>query len=244
MMASQPCTFCEWLLRELLNENVNMGVQNNYFVRKRPFSMGWNGGYGFKNSKKIKYRSLREKTTPFLHTKWPGGRLMPYSYRAVRLCLLRPLRMRIWAKFARISRELRAHLAQFSRTDMHIFTITTQVLLAMNPPNVLCSLFALFAASGTLTKGMYIVEVTKGPLAGPPSQLLYGQRALPTHGPLCDVPPLCTEAVVYGVIVNDNLHVAPHALEPTVAAFHGEALKFGEVSPLAGKTVHVVNPQM
>ena len=33
--------------------------------------MGWDAGYGFKNSKKIKYRSLREKTTPFLHTRWP-----------------------------------------------------------------------------------------------------------------------------------------------------------------------------
>ena len=92
---------------------------------------------------------------------------MPYSYCAVRLCLLRPLRMRIWAKFARILRELRANLAQFSRTGMHIFTTTKQVLFAMNRPNVLCS---LFAASETLTKGMYIVEVTKGPLAGPPSQ--------------------------------------------------------------------------
>ena len=76
----------------------------------------------------------------------------------------------------------------------------------MNCPNVLCSLFALFAASETLRKGMDIVEVTKGPLAGPPSQLLYGHWALPTHGPLCDVPPLRTEAVVYGVVVNDNLH--------------------------------------
>ena len=76
----------------------------------------------------------------------------------------------------------------------------------MNCPNVLCSLVALFAASKTLRKGMYIVEVTKGPLAGPPSQLLYGHWALPTHGPLCDVPPLRMEAVVYGVVVNDNLH--------------------------------------
>ena len=32
----------------------------------------------------------------------------------------------------------------------------------MNCPNVLCSLFALFAASETLRKGMYIVEVTMG----------------------------------------------------------------------------------
>ena len=65
------CTLCEWPLRQLLNENANMGVQNNYFVRKRPFSMGWNGGYGFKNYKKIKCRFLREKTTPLLHTGWP-----------------------------------------------------------------------------------------------------------------------------------------------------------------------------
>ena len=46
------CTLCEWPLRELLNENANMGIQNNYFVRKGHFSMGRNGGYGFKNSKK------------------------------------------------------------------------------------------------------------------------------------------------------------------------------------------------
>ena len=92
---------------------------------------------------------------------------MPYLYCAVRLGLLRPLRMRIWAKFARISREDRANSAQFSRAGMHIFTITNQGLFAMNRPNVLWSLFALFAASETLTKGIYIVEVTKGPLAGP-----------------------------------------------------------------------------
>ena len=65
------CTLCESPLRELLNERANMGTQNNYFARKRPFSMGWNGGYGFKNSKKIKYRSLREKTTPVPYTAWP-----------------------------------------------------------------------------------------------------------------------------------------------------------------------------
>ena len=76
----------------------------------------------------------------------------------------------------------------------------------MNCPNVLCSLFALLAASEMLCKGMYIVEVTKVPLAGSPSQLLYGHWALPTHGPLCDAPALRTEAVVYGVVVNDNLH--------------------------------------
>ena len=52
------CTLCELPLRELLNERANMGTQNNYFVRKRPFSMGWNGGYGFKNSKKIKHIGL------------------------------------------------------------------------------------------------------------------------------------------------------------------------------------------
>ena len=71
MGVAVACTLCELPLRELLNERANMGTQNNYFVRKRPFSMGWNGGYGFKNSKKIKYRSLREKTTPFPYTAWP-----------------------------------------------------------------------------------------------------------------------------------------------------------------------------
>ena len=98
------------------------------------------------------------------------------------------------------------NLAQFSRTGMHIFTITKHVLFAMNHPNVLCS--PLFAACETLSMGMCTVEVTRGPLAGPPSQLLYGQRVLPTHGPLGDVPPLRTEAVVYGVVVNDNLHTS------------------------------------
>ena len=127
---------------------------------------------------------------------------MPFSYCAVRLCLLRHLRMRIWDKFAQSSREFGPIFAY-----RYAFTITrTSTSPAMNCPNVLCSLFALFAASETLRKGMYIVEVTKGPLAGPPSQLLYGHRALPTHGTLCDVPRLRTEAVVYGMIVNDNLH--------------------------------------
>ena len=65
------CTLCEWPLREILNENASMGVQNNYFVRKRPFLVGWNGEYGFKKFKKIKYRSLRENTTPIPHTGWP-----------------------------------------------------------------------------------------------------------------------------------------------------------------------------
>ena len=50
--AGLTCTLCEWPSRELLDENANMGVQNNYFVRKRPFWMGRNGGYGFKHSKK------------------------------------------------------------------------------------------------------------------------------------------------------------------------------------------------
>ena len=31
-MFARLCTLCEWPLRELLNENANMGVQNNYFV--------------------------------------------------------------------------------------------------------------------------------------------------------------------------------------------------------------------
>ena len=67
------------------------------------------------------------------------------------------------------------NLAQFWHMCMHIFTITKQILFAMNRPNVLCS--PLLPASETLAKGVYIVEVTKGPLVGPRSQLLYGQRA-------------------------------------------------------------------
>ena len=159
-----------------------------------------------KFEKKIKYRSCEKKPPLFYILGGHGGHFTPYSYCGVRLCLLQPLQMPIWAKCTRLSRERRANLAQFSRTGMHIFTMTKPVLVAINRPNVLCSLFALFAVSEALTKGMYILEVTKGPLAGPLSQLLYGQRALPTHGPLCDVPPVLTEAIVYGVVVNDNPH--------------------------------------
>ena len=137
----------------------------------------------------IKHGSLREQTTPFPHNGWPW-----WPFHALFVLCRSPVSGATLAN---------ANLAQFSRTGMHIFTITKQVLFAMNCPNVLCS---LVAASETLTKGMCIVEVITGPLAGPPRQLLYGHRALPTHGPLCEVPPLRTEAVVYGVVVNSNLH--------------------------------------
>ena len=53
---------------------------------------------------------------------------------------------------------------------------------------------------------MYIVEVTKCPLAGMPRQLPYCRGLLSTHGPLGGIPPLSTEAVIYGVVVNHNLH--------------------------------------
>ena len=53
---------------------------------------------------------------------------------------------------------------------------------------------------------MYIVEVTKCPLAGTPRQLLHCHRPLHTHGPLGAIPSLPTEAVIYGVVVNHNLH--------------------------------------
>ena len=77
--------------------------------------MGWNGGYGFKNSKKINIGPC-EKKPPLFHTlRGHGSRLMPYSYCAVRLCLLRHLRMQMWDKFARSSREL----VPDSRTGMH-----------------------------------------------------------------------------------------------------------------------------
>ena len=51
------------------SENATMGVQNNYFVRKRPFSMGCNGGYGFKNSRKNKIQIPARKKHP-LSTHW------------------------------------------------------------------------------------------------------------------------------------------------------------------------------
>ena len=53
---------------------------------------------------------------------------------------------------------------------------------------------------------MYIVEVTKCPLAGTPRQLPHYHGPLSTHGPLGDIATLSTEAVVYGVVVNHNLH--------------------------------------
>ena len=53
---------------------------------------------------------------------------------------------------------------------------------------------------------MCIAEVTKCPLAGMPHQLPHCQRPLSTHGPLGDIPPLSTEAVIHGVGVNHNPH--------------------------------------
>ena len=87
---------------------------------------------------------------------------------------------------------------------MHTFTISKQVLFAMNRPNVLCS--PLFAPSETLTKGMYIVEVTKGPLAGPPSQLLYGQRACPRMDLFVTSHPSAWRLSSMAWLSTDNLH--------------------------------------
>ena len=132
--------------------------------------MGWNGGYGFKKSKLIKYRSLREKTTPFPYTAWPWwpfNALFVLCRSPVSAATLANANLgQIRAKFARIC-------PKFAYT--YALRITrTSTLPAMNCPNVLCSLFALGAASETLRKGMYMVEFTMCPLAGPPSQLLYG----------------------------------------------------------------------
>ena len=82
--------------------------------------MGWNGGYGFKNSKKIKYRSLREKTTPFPYTAWPW-----WPCNALFVLCRSPLfaatlananLAQIRANFAGTSREF----VPDSRTGMHI----------------------------------------------------------------------------------------------------------------------------
>ena len=115
-----PCTLCELPLRERLNERANMCTQNNFFVRKRPFSMCWNGGYGFKNNKKTNYRSLREETTPFPYTAWPWSPFnalfvlcrSPVSAATLANANLRQIR----ASFARIWREF----VRDSRTGMHI----------------------------------------------------------------------------------------------------------------------------
>ena len=67
-------------------------------------------------------------------------------------------------------------------------------------------LFPPLADSKTLHKDIYIVGVTKCRLVGPASQLLHSHRLLSTHGPLGDIPPLSTEAVIVGVVVHHNLH--------------------------------------
>ena len=125
-----------------------MGVQQLFCPKKGLFQWVGMEDMVSKILKKIKYRSLREKTTPFPHTGWPW-----WPFNALFVLCRSPVSAATLAN---------TNLAQFSRTGMHIFTITKQVLFAMNRPNVLCS---LFAASETLTKGMYIVEVTNGPLA-------------------------------------------------------------------------------
>ena len=54
-------------------------------------------------------------------------------------------------------------------------------------PHALCP---PLADSKTLRNDIYIVEVTKRPLAGPASLLPHNHRPLSTHGPLGDIPPL------------------------------------------------------
>ena len=44
------------------------------------------------------------------------------------------------------------------------------------------------------------------PSYGPASQLPHIHGPLTTHGPLGDIPPLLVKAVIYGVVVNHNLH--------------------------------------
>ena len=63
-----------------------------------------------------------------------------------------------------------------------------------------------FAGSKRSCQDIYIVEITKYAMAGPGSQLPHSHRPLSTHGPLGDIPPLSTEAVIYGVVVDHNLH--------------------------------------
>ena len=62
-----------------------------------------------------------EKKPPLFHTlRGHGSRLMPYSYCAVRLCLLRHLRMRIWDKFARtFAYRSHMHILIHNKTHVH-----------------------------------------------------------------------------------------------------------------------------
>ena len=53
---------------------------------------------------------------------------------------------------------------------------------------------------------MYIVEVTKCRVAGTPRQLPCRHGPLSTHGPFGDIRALSKEAVIYGAVVNHNLH--------------------------------------
>ena len=48
--------------------------------------------------------------------------------------------------------------------------------------------------------------VTKCCLSSTPNKLPHCYGLLSTHGPLGDIAPLLTEAVIYGPVVNHNLH--------------------------------------
>ena len=50
------------------------------------------------------------------------------------------------------------------------------------------------------------MHVTRCALAGRPCQLPRYHGPLSRHSPLGNVPPFSTEAVIYGVVVNDNLY--------------------------------------
>ena len=109
------CTLCEWPFRELLNENANMGVQNNYFVQKKgPFQWVGTEDMVSKILKKLKYRSLREKTTPFPHTGWPWwpfNALFVLCRSLVSAATLANANLgQIYANFARTSRQVRANV--------------------------------------------------------------------------------------------------------------------------------------
>ena len=69
LLVWRRCTLFEWLLRDLLNDKANMGVQNNHFVRKRPFFNGLEWRIWFQKFQKNKIQVPAKKNHSF-STNW------------------------------------------------------------------------------------------------------------------------------------------------------------------------------
>ena len=109
--------------------------------------------------------------------------------------------------------QLRAKIARFWRSFSHTCApppCGVHHLKYPEPPQAMVAcphvLGPPLAGSETLWEDMYINEVTKCPLAGTRRQLPHRHGPLSKHAPLGDIPALSTEAFIYGVVVNHNLH--------------------------------------